>query len=72
MVNQDGEKMRFYSNLLQGKLDPAGNKLLYVMPRYQMSKEDLDDLVVYLKRLGTDVGFRPLVQSVSCLLRPET
>lgn len=36
-------------------LDPAGNKLLYVMPRYQMSKEDLDDLVVYLKRLGTDV-----------------
>lgn len=36
-------------------LDPAGNKLLYTMPRYQMSKEDLDDLVVYLKRLGTDV-----------------
>lgn len=36
-------------------LDPAGNKLLNVMPRYQMSKEDLDDLVVYLKRLGTDV-----------------
>ena len=36
-------------------VDPAGNKLLYAMPRYQMSKEDLDDLVVYLKRLGTDV-----------------
>src|SRR5688500_7732237 len=36
-------------------LDPAGNKLLYAMPRYQMSKEDLDDLVLYLKRLGTDV-----------------
>src|SRR6185436_14925290 len=36
-------------------LDPAGNKLLYAMPRYQMSKADLDDLVVYLKRLGTDV-----------------
>jgi len=36
-------------------LDPAGNKLLFAMPRYQMSKEDLDDLVVYLKRLGTDV-----------------
>ena len=36
-------------------LDPAGNKLLYGMPRYQMSKEDLDDLIVYLKRLGTDV-----------------
>ena len=36
-------------------LDPAGNKLLNAMPRYQMSKQDLDDLVVYLKRLGTDV-----------------
>ena len=36
-------------------LDPAGNRLLYAMPRYQMSKEDLDDLVLYLKRLGTDV-----------------
>jgi ABC-type branched-subunit amino acid transport system substrate-binding protein len=36
-------------------LDPAGNKLLAAMPRYQMSKEDLDDLVLYLKRLGTDV-----------------
>jgi ABC-type branched-subunit amino acid transport system substrate-binding protein len=36
-------------------VDPAGNKLLYAMPRYQMSKEDLDDLVVYMKRLGTDV-----------------
>src|SRR5688500_12006242 len=36
-------------------LDPGGNRLVYVMPRYQMSKEDLDDLVVYLKRLGSDV-----------------
>ncbi len=34
--------------------DPAGNKLLNVMPRYQMSREDLSDLVVYLKRLGKD------------------
>lgn len=36
-------------------IDPGGNKLLAAMPRYQMSKEDLDDLVLYLKRLGTDV-----------------
>lgn len=35
-------------------LDPAGNHLLNVMPRYQMSREDLTDLVAYLKRLGTD------------------
>ena len=36
-------------------LDPGGNKLLAAMPRYQMSKQDLDDLILYLKRLGTDV-----------------
>lgn len=36
-------------------VDSGGNKLLYAMPRYQMSKEDLDDLIIYLKRLGTDV-----------------
>jgi ABC-type branched-subunit amino acid transport system substrate-binding protein len=36
-------------------LDPAGNKLLQAMPRYLISKADLDDLVVYLKRLGTDL-----------------
>src|SRR6185295_13424192 len=35
-------------------LDPAGNKLLAAMPRYSLTKEDLADLVVYLKRLGTD------------------
>jgi len=29
-------------------LDPAGNKLLNVMPRYAMSGEDLADLVAYL------------------------
>jgi ABC-type branched-subunit amino acid transport system substrate-binding protein len=35
-------------------VDPAGNRLLFTMPRYQMTKEDLADLIVYLKRLGTD------------------
>lgn len=35
-------------------LDPAGNKLQNVMPRYQMSREDLADLIAYLKRLGED------------------
>lgn len=35
-------------------LDPAGNKLQNVMPRYQMSEQDLADLVAYLKRLGKD------------------
>ena len=36
-------------------LDPAGNKLQNAMPRYQMSKQDLADLLVYLKRLGSDL-----------------
>jgi ABC-type branched-subunit amino acid transport system substrate-binding protein len=36
-------------------LDPAGNKLLNVMPRYQMSKDDLAALVSYLRRVGTDL-----------------
>ena len=35
-------------------VDPAGNKLLNVMPRYVMVKEDLADLVAYLKRVGKD------------------
>lgn len=34
--------------------DPAGNKLLSVMPRYAMSREDSADLLAYLKRLGQD------------------
>jgi ABC-type branched-subunit amino acid transport system substrate-binding protein len=34
--------------------DPAGNHLLSVMPRYVMAKEDLADLILYLKRLGED------------------
>lgn len=35
-------------------VDPGGNKLPGVMPRYQMSGEDLADLIAYLKRLGKD------------------
>lgn len=36
-------------------LDPAGHRLSNVMPRYQMSREDMDDLIAYVKRLGKDV-----------------
>jgi ABC-type branched-subunit amino acid transport system substrate-binding protein len=35
-------------------LDPAGNKLLNVMPRYVMSPEDMSDLVSYLQLLGKE------------------
>jgi len=35
-------------------VDPAGNKLLAVMPRYVMSREDLAALIFYLARLGKE------------------
>ena len=35
-------------------LDPGGNKLHPAMPSYQMAREDLADLVAYLKRVGQD------------------
>ena len=34
--------------------DPAGNRLSNVMPRYQMSREDIVDLIAYLERLGRE------------------
>lgn len=33
-------------------LDPAGNRLHTVMPRYRLAQEDAADLLAYLKRLG--------------------
>jgi ABC-type branched-subunit amino acid transport system substrate-binding protein len=35
-------------------LDPAGNRLSETMPRYWISRDDLSDLVAYLKKLGAD------------------
>lgn len=35
-------------------IDPAGNALDRAMPRYSMSSEDLEALIAYLRRLGTD------------------
>src|SRR5688572_9903167 len=43
----------FTRALVQG-LDPAGNELLVAMPRYEMSPEDIADLLAYLKRIETD------------------
>ncbi len=34
--------------------DPAGHKLMSVMPRYAMSSEDLADLIAYLRLLGKE------------------
>jgi ABC-type branched-subunit amino acid transport system substrate-binding protein len=35
-------------------IDPDGNKMLTAMPRYQMSAEDMADLIAYLKLIETD------------------
>src|SRR5918992_5963300 len=43
----------FTRSLVQG-LDPAGNKLAVAMPRYEMSPEDIADLVAYLKRIEAE------------------
>lgn len=32
-------------------IDPAGNPLDWTMPRWRMTREDLDDLVAFLKTL---------------------
>jgi ABC-type branched-subunit amino acid transport system substrate-binding protein len=36
-------------------IDPAGNRLNPAMPTYTMAKEDLETLVTYLKRLGSEL-----------------
>jgi ABC-type branched-subunit amino acid transport system substrate-binding protein len=43
----------FARALVQG-FDPAGNELVKAMPRYQLSPEDVADLIAYLKRIEAD------------------
>ncbi|HEX2270593.1 MAG TPA: ABC transporter substrate-binding protein [Pyrinomonadaceae bacterium] len=43
----------FTRSLVQG-LDPAGNKLAVAMPRFEMSPEDMADLIAYLKRIDSE------------------
>jgi ABC-type branched-subunit amino acid transport system substrate-binding protein len=43
----------FTRSLVDG-LDPAGNELAKAMPRYQMTSEDIADLIAYLKRIEAD------------------
>ena len=35
-------------------VDPAGNKLSPAMPKYQMSRTDMNDLLAYLRRIADD------------------
>lgn len=54
-------------------IDPAGNDLDRVMPRYRMSARDADDLVAYLQTLGrvTDPGLSDDAVRIGVLLSPD-
>ena len=59
LTHADGRKHPPYTErglelAIRRGTDPGGNKLLSVMPRYEMSREDLADLIVYMARLGKD------------------
>lgn len=43
----------FARSLVQG-FDPAGNELAVAMPRFEMTNEDMSDLIAYLKRIDAD------------------
>ncbi len=51
-------------------LDPAGNALHQAMPRYRMSREDMDQLIGYLKQLGhsTEPGVSDTTINIGVLL----
>ncbi len=36
---------------IRGGIDPAGEEVDYIMPKWDMSDSDLDDLIEYLKTL---------------------
>lgn len=54
-------------------LDPAGNRLDRVMPRYAMSQRDWADLLAWLKRLGTvaDPGLSETTLRLGVILPPH-
>ena len=43
----------FARSMVQG-MDPAGNQLAVAMPRYELTAEDVANLIAYLKRIETD------------------
>ncbi|PHS03600.1 MAG: hypothetical protein COA88_15535 [Kordia sp.] len=56
---QDGKNRPAYTEKTLRKvittgIDPAGNQLHSVMPKYNMSREDIDNLIAYLKVIGED------------------
>lgn len=60
LTHADGRKHPAYTErglelAISRGTDPAGNKLLNVMPRYQMTRGDMADLIAYLKLVGKDL-----------------
>jgi ABC-type branched-subunit amino acid transport system substrate-binding protein len=58
LTHPDGRKhpaydVRTLKRAVSLAIDPAGNKLNPVMPRYRMSLQDMEDLLAYLQQLGT-------------------
>jgi ABC-type branched-subunit amino acid transport system substrate-binding protein len=53
-------------------LDPAGTALHVAMPRFRMSLKDMDDLIVYLRQLGTgtDPGVSDTAVRIGVVLPP--
>lgn len=53
-------------------IDPGGNALHATMPRYNMAATDLEDLIAYLKRVGSDLdeGLTADHIKIACLLPP--
>jgi ABC-type branched-subunit amino acid transport system substrate-binding protein len=59
VIHADGRKHpaynpRAFEAAITRGIDPAGNRLSSVMPRYSMPRDDLNDLIAYLARVGTD------------------
>jgi len=59
IIHADGRKHPAYNTrafevAITRGIDPGGNQLSKVMPRYSMARNDLGDLIAYLARLGGD------------------
>ena len=73
-----GEKYPAYTEQTLRKvittgIDPAGNKLHNAMPTYNMTREDLNNLVAYMKVLGKvgDVGLTKSTINIGIALNSE-
>lgn len=59
VTHESGRRHPPYNEVLLDRaiavgLDPAGHTLTPAMPRYRLSREDMSDLIAYIKRVGND------------------